>query len=131
VPLVKVEMYEGKPQEYKTAVLDGVHRALVTAFKIMEDDRVQRLYELKPQHFERRTAKYSDNFTIIEITIFKGRSLTAKKNLYREIVKNLAEKPGIKPADVLIVLHEPPLENWGVAGGKPASEVDLGFDINV
>jgi hypothetical protein len=23
------------------------------------------------------------------------------------------------------------LENWGVAGGKPANEVDLGFNINV
>jgi phenylpyruvate tautomerase PptA (4-oxalocrotonate tautomerase family) len=131
MPLVKIEIYEGKSLEYKAAILDGVHRALVTAFKILEDDRNQRLYELIPAHFERRTAKYSDNFTIIEITAFKGRSLNAKKSLYREIVKNLAEKPCIKPSDVLIVINEPPLENWGVSGGRPASEVDLGFDINV
>jgi len=33
--------------------------------------------------------------------------------------------------DVLIVLHEPPLENWGVQGGLPAWEVDLGFELDV
>jgi phenylpyruvate tautomerase PptA (4-oxalocrotonate tautomerase family) len=30
-----------------------------------------------------------------------------------------------------IVLHDVLMENWGVAGGKPASEVDFGFKIEV
>jgi hypothetical protein len=29
------------------------------------------------------------------------------------------------------VLNEVPLENWGIRGGQPASEVDLGFKVNV
>jgi hypothetical protein len=33
--------------------------------------------------------------------------------------------------DVLIVLHEPPMENWGVDGGTPASEVDVGFKVDI
>jgi phenylpyruvate tautomerase PptA (4-oxalocrotonate tautomerase family) len=33
--------------------------------------------------------------------------------------------------EIPILLHEPSLDNWGVAGGKPASEVDLGFKIEV
>jgi hypothetical protein len=31
----------------------------------------------------------------------------------------------------LIILLEPPMDNWGIRGGKPASEVDLGFKIDV
>ncbi len=31
----------------------------------------------------------------------------------------------------MIVLYEPPMENWGVRGGKPSSEVDFGFKINI
>lgn len=50
---------------------------------------------------------------------------------YSAIVENLDNNPGIKGNDVTIVLHEPPMENWGIRGGRPASEVNLGFDVNV
>jgi hypothetical protein len=32
---------------------------------------------------------------------------------------------------VLIVLHEQPMENWGVDGGTPANEVDVGFKVDI
>jgi phenylpyruvate tautomerase PptA (4-oxalocrotonate tautomerase family) len=130
MPLVKVEIYEGKSKKYKKAILDGIHDALVTSFKTPIDDRNQRLYELASDHFERRGNK-STSFTIIEIMVFKGRSFAAKKLLYDEIAKNLSQNPGIEANDILIVLNEQPLENWAVGGCKPASEIDLGFNINV
>lgn len=130
MPLVRIELIKGRTLEYKKALMDGVHRALVDAFAIPEGDRIQRLYELESDAFERSENK-TDDFVLVELTVFKGRSAEAKKKLYQAIVENLQASPGIKPSDVLIVIHEPPLENWGVAGGKPASEVDLGFDIHV
>jgi hypothetical protein len=33
--------------------------------------------------------------------------------------------------EVRIVLNEPPLNNWGIRRCRPASEVDLGFKLNV
>ena len=51
--------------------------------------------------------------------------------LYQRITENLQERPGIRPTDVLITIHEPELVNWGVAGGKCADEVDIGFEIKV
>lgn len=130
MPLVKVEILKGKTQEYKRAILDGVHAALVETFKILDNDRIQRLYELKKDDFEISPTK-TDNFTLIELTVFKGRSYEAKKNLYAAIVRNLAKSPGIDGKDILIVINEPLLENWGVQGGIPASEADLGFKIDV
>ena len=129
MPLIRVEIYKGKSKAYKKAIMDGVHSALVSAFKIPEGDRNQRIYELDAENFERRSNK-TTNFTIIEITAFKGRSLEAKQNLYREIFQNLKSDPGIEESDILVYINEPELENWGIKG-KPGSEIDMGFNIKV
>jgi phenylpyruvate tautomerase PptA (4-oxalocrotonate tautomerase family) len=123
MPLVKVEISAGKSPAYKKAMLDGIHSALVEAISIPDSDRRQRLYELDDEHFERNGR--SDQYMIIEITMFKGRSFEAKKALYAAIVRNLEADPGIPGGEITIVIHEPSLENWGIRGGKPASELGL------
>jgi phenylpyruvate tautomerase PptA (4-oxalocrotonate tautomerase family) len=130
MPLVKIEMRKGKSPEYKKALMDGIHRALVDCFKIPEDDRIQRLYELDPADFDVESRKTAD-FILIELTVFKGRSLDAKRTLYKAIVDNLEKALGIGRSDLIIVLNETPLDNWGIRGGFPASEADLGFNINI
>jgi len=129
MPLVRIEIVTGKSAEYKKALLNGIHDALVEAIKIPDDDRRQRLYEMDNHHFEHNGR--SDKYIIVEITMFKGRSFEAKKALYSAIVRNLEASPGIPGGEVTIVIHEPPLENWGIRGGKPASEVNLGFNVNI
>lgn len=129
-PLVKIEIRKGKSDEYKKAILDGIHQALVDAFSIPDSDRFQRIYELSKLDFECPPDR-SDAVTIIQMTIFPGRSLEAKRKLYKNIVHNLGENPGIDGHDITIILLEPPINNWGVRGGKPASEVDFGFKIDV
>ena len=115
MPLVRIEIIKGKSKAYKKALFDGVHGALVFALGVEDWDRFQRLYELDDDHFERPAGK-SDCFTIIEITMFPGRTKEQKAALYRKITENLHADPGIDPKDVFIVLHEPPDENWGLAG---------------
>jgi phenylpyruvate tautomerase PptA (4-oxalocrotonate tautomerase family) len=130
MPLVKVSLREGKSPDYKRAVLDGIHVALVEAFVIPDHDRHQQIYELDKDNFEIPLTK-SNNFVVVEIIAFQGRSFEAKKKLYSAIIRNLSNSPGITGDDILIILHEPPNENWGIHGGKPASEVDVGFKIDV
>lgn len=59
-----------------------------------------------------------------------GRSINAKRTLYREIITRLATL-GIDPLDVSVLLRESPLENWGIRGGQAASDVDLGFTVTI
>ncbi len=129
MPLVKVSLLKGKSKEEKKTLLDAIHAALMEAFKIPENDRNQRIFEFEPENFDIPEGKTS-NYTLIEIDVFPGRSLDAKRKLYQTIVQNLKELD-IQPSDLLIVLKEPPLDNWGVRGGAPASEIDLGFKLDV
>lgn len=128
MPLVKVSLLKGRSIEEKKALLDAIHAALLDAFKIPENDRTQRIFEFEPENFDIPEEKTS-NYTIIEIDVFPGRSLDAKRKLYQKIVQNLSEQ--IQPNDILVILKEPSLDNWGVRGGKPASEIDLGFKLDV
>lgn len=129
MPLVRIDVRKGRSSSEKKALLEAVHAALVEALKIPGDDRTQRLCEHSPEDFEIPPAR-TTKFTLIDITMFPGRSMNAKRHLYQAIVRNLAPL-GIAPSDVFIVLHEPAMENWGVRGGFPASEVDIGFKVDV
>jgi phenylpyruvate tautomerase PptA (4-oxalocrotonate tautomerase family) len=102
---------------------------LVQAFSIPEDDRIQRIVQHDPEDFEIPPGA-GERYTLIEITAFPGRSATAKRRLYETIVRSL-KTAGVPANDISIVLHEPPMENWGIRGGKPANEVDLGFRVEV
>ncbi len=110
-------------------VIDAVQSALREALRIPEWDRTLRLIEHPPSHFAVPPGR-GERFTLVEVTMFAGRSLDAKRVLYGAIVRNLGAL-GVPVADIKIALIEVPPENWGIRGGKPASEVDLGFEIKV
>jgi phenylpyruvate tautomerase PptA (4-oxalocrotonate tautomerase family) len=113
----------------KARFIDAVHAALVETIRIPPADKVLRFVAHAPDDFITPPA-YGEKFTRIEITLFAGRSLEAKRKLYKAIVRNL-EPFGVPPKDVKIVLIEVPAENWGIRGGHAACDIDLGFEIRV
>jgi phenylpyruvate tautomerase PptA (4-oxalocrotonate tautomerase family) len=129
VPLVKIETRRWMSREQKAQVFDATHAALVAAFKIPAHDRHQRLVEYAAEDFEIPPGR-GERFLVIGVDGFAGRSLAAKRALYKEIVERLAPI-GIPRQDVLVFLREVPLENWGVRGGQAACDVDLGFEVRV
>lgn len=129
MPLTRIEVRKKWPPEQEQAIMEAVYLAQREALKLPEHDRQIRYIQHSPEHFHVPPGK-TENYTLIEITLFAGRSLDAKRVLFREIVKRLGEV-GIVPNDIFIVLHEETLDNWGIRGGIPASEVDLGFKVNI
>ena len=129
MPLVKIETRKSWSTSQKKKIMEAIHSAMRKALKIPENDRDIRFHEYHPEDFQVSPDK-TENYILVEISMFTGRSLQAKKELYQGIVANLG-KQGILASDVFIVLHEVPLENWGIRGGIPASEVDLGFKVGV
>lgn len=110
-------------------LLEAVQAALVSALKIPEEDR-----DIVIDTYDDTTRIVmpgrSQRFTRVEVTLFAGRSMEAKRALYMALAENLTAV-GVPKAEVKTVLLEVPVHNWGLRGGYPASELDLGFKIDV
>lgn len=129
MPTVTIEVRRHYAAQEESQIIDAVHAAMMTGIKTPEWDKTIRFIEHPPHRFTGPPDR-SDRYTLITFDMFSGRSLDAKRRLYAAIVENLAPL-GIPPSEVLINLREHPPENWGVQGGKPANEVDIGFEIKV
>ena len=115
MPLVRVDMVKGKSVEYKKAVLNCIHEGLMESIGIEDWDRFQRIVEIPREDFETAPGK-TDDFMIIELTLFPGRTKKQKGDAIKTITARLGDSLGIAPTDVFIVINEPPLENWGMGG---------------
>jgi phenylpyruvate tautomerase PptA (4-oxalocrotonate tautomerase family) len=131
VPHVLIETRRVASREEEVALMEAVHGALVRAFRIPESDRHVRLLVHEPHRFAVPPATAQPGrFTQISVDAFAGRSIDAKRALYREIVQSL-EPLGIPADHVSVLVRDAPRENWGIRGGQAASDVDLGFDVEV
>ena len=78
MPLVKINMLKGKSPEFKKTVFDCINEGLIVSFGIVDWDRFQRIEEFDKPNWETPEGK-TENFMIIELTIFPGRSREQKK----------------------------------------------------
>jgi len=129
MPSTLVSIRKARPLDERRAIVEAVHAALVEAIKIPDRDRTVRLQTFAAEEFA-VNPKATENFTLVEVSLFTGRTLMAKRALYQALVHRLGEL-GIAPLDVKVILHEVPRENWGLRGGIPGSEIELGFKVEV
>jgi hypothetical protein len=131
MPSVVVEVCRSYPPEVETAMLQAVHGCIVEAFRVLPTHRNATLVVHPPHRMLGRTDSPDPTRTThVSLYVLPGRSLAAKRRLYRLIVQAL-EGFGIPPACVLIKLHELPAENIGVRGGLPVADVELGYPLDV
>lgn len=131
MPCTTIDVRTQYTAQQENALIEAVHAALVVAFKIPPHDKNIRLVVHAPHRFAcPPTATHPGAYTHVTIDAFVGRSLDAKRQLYRAVVDNLAPL-GIPPDHVMILIRESPTENWGIRGGFAACDVDLGFKVEI
>ncbi|KQU99021.1 tautomerase family protein [Devosia sp. Root105] len=128
MPSTRLETRAGWIGDRHAALIAALQRALVEGIRIPEQDRDIRIIEYPAHAFAPPDGK-SVNYTVLEITMFSGRSVDAKRRLYAALVSELGVF-GIAPSDLKVVLHDVPRENWGL-GGKAAVDIELGFKVEV
>jgi 4-oxalocrotonate tautomerase len=121
MPLVRIAFREGKSPQYRQAVANEVHRALVEAASVPELDRFQILTEHLPGDLiydpTYLDIKRTDDIVMIQITL-NQRTQPVKVALYKAIAGRLAKNPGMRPEDVLISLVPVSPEDWSFGNGK-------------
>jgi phenylpyruvate tautomerase PptA (4-oxalocrotonate tautomerase family) len=122
MPLVTLTVRKPKSNDFKTAMLNAVHAALVSS-GVPATDRFQRVIELEPEDF-RFDLTYPDvkterneDFALIEILWSVGRSVKVKKKLLEELMGTLGQA-GIDTENVMVCFKETSWENWAFAGGR-------------
>jgi phenylpyruvate tautomerase PptA (4-oxalocrotonate tautomerase family) len=127
MPTVKIELLAGKDRSELIKIRDLVMDSVVEILQLPADDRNIRLIEYQPELFQMK----SPYELLIEISLFTGRTKETKRNLFQTIVDRLEANGLMEKKKVFIVLNEQPAENWGVRGGIPADEIDLGFRVEI
>jgi phenylpyruvate tautomerase PptA (4-oxalocrotonate tautomerase family) len=112
----------------RQAISDAVQTALVEALTLPPDKRFHRFFPLDPDHFFHPPDR-SPDYTIIEISMFEGRSAEAKHKLIRLLFARL-QAVGIAPPDLEITITETPRGNWGIRG-VPGDELSLLYEVDV
>jgi 4-oxalocrotonate tautomerase len=121
MPLVRVSLLQGKSDEYKRAIGEGVYQALRETFTVPEEDRFVTVSEHAEAEFQFSKTYMdiarTDDLVILQITVSNTRSIEQKKALFARIAELLAEKPGLRKEDVFINLLEVAKENWSFGNG--------------
>ncbi|MDQ1582116.1 MAG: hypothetical protein QOF36_170 [Microbacteriaceae bacterium] len=107
---------------------DAIHAAAVDALKLPESKRFHRFIPMEPECFI-SPADRSVDYTIIEVSMFEGRSTETKKEFIRQLFRNAASV-GIAAHDLEITITETPRGNWGIRG-VPADELQLDYQVSV
>ena len=130
MPKVLIEVRKQYSISEEIILIKAVHAAIEIAFKKPDDINIV-LFPHEPHRFTAPpTLKNPELYTHVSIDCIIGRSLEAKRTLYRLIIENL-EPFGIPKDHIKILLRENSKENWGIRGGQAACDVDLGYVIEI
>ncbi len=128
MPDVLIEVRGDCLKDRKVNFIEAVEDGIVAALQTPKDDKILRLIEHSPENFSMpRWA--GERFTHIEITMFKGRSIEAKRALYQAMVNNL-EPFRVPPNDIKIILIEV-LPSEVMRGGRAACDLELGYEVAI
>jgi phenylpyruvate tautomerase PptA (4-oxalocrotonate tautomerase family) len=122
MPLVRIDLEQGKSPEYRAQVGQIVYQALLDCFGVPKDDRFQVITE-HPRvglQFDRNYlgVQRSDDCIFVQITLNTGRTVEMKQRFYKAVADGLHEALKLRREDVLINLVEVPKENWSFGNGE-------------
>jgi phenylpyruvate tautomerase PptA (4-oxalocrotonate tautomerase family) len=108
---------------------DAIHSCVVEALQFPANKRAHRFFHLEAEDFY-FPASATERYTIIEISMFEGRSIETKKHLIRLLFERVCNQASRLPHEVEVTISETPRHNWGFRG-SPGDEMSLGYKVDV
>src|SRR5579871_1154664 len=116
MPLVRIDLRQGKSPSYIQAIGAAVQHAMVECLNVPVRDHFQIIQEHSTDHLvydqNYLGVERTDDIVIVQVTLSTGRSTEQKKAFYARLTALLQENPGMRPQDVAIVLTEDTREDW-------------------
>jgi 5-carboxymethyl-2-hydroxymuconate isomerase len=115
----------------KSQLSDAIHSCVVDALQYPSYKRFHRFFTLEPSdYYYSPESGRTDRYTIIELSMFEGRTVATKKQLMRLLFARLDKEFGISNLDLEITIFETPKSNWGIRG-VPGHELSLNYRVDV
>jgi len=122
MPLVRIDLLEGKTPEYRIQIGQIVYQAMLDVLSVPKDDRFQIIAEHSQSNlqFDRDYLGIhrSDDCIFLQITLNSGRTVEMKQRFYKTVADGLHEALKLRREDVFISLVEVSKENWSFGNGE-------------
>lgn len=121
MPLMRFDMQKGRSKEEIKQILDITYQVASAEFHLLPHDRYQVVTQHDPEEMIIEDVglglKRTKDFVLISLTS-SPRTKEDKINFYDKLVKELHEKTGISPEDVMINITPNTKEDWSFGNGE-------------
>ena len=122
MPLVRIDVAQGKPADYLKTVGEVVYDAMRQTLNVPENDRFQVITEHPAEHLivdkTYLGIQRTGDCVLIQVTLNEGRSVEMKRAFYKTVADGLHERLQQRREDVFISLVEVKKENWSFGNGE-------------
>ncbi|MFM0342528.1 tautomerase family protein [Paraburkholderia sp. RL17-347-BIC-D] len=120
MPLIRIDVLQGRTEAEINSLLDAVHRAVVKAFEVPQTDR----YQVLTEHNLRRLVAEdtglgivrTEKLTLVSVTT-RPRSDESKRKFYSELTAELAANCGTSSNDVIVSITTNSDSDWSFGNG--------------
>lgn len=121
MPLLYVDLVEGRSAPEVRALLDTIHDAVVEAFGVPERDRYQ-VVRTHPAHeivtLDTGLGIDRSSRQVVLHVVSRRRPRELKQKFYELLASRLADRCGLDPADLIVAVTENGDEDWSFGLGR-------------
>jgi phenylpyruvate tautomerase PptA (4-oxalocrotonate tautomerase family) len=126
MPLVRIDLLEGRSPEFLTLLSQTVHKTMIRQLSVLDRDYFQVITEHKPYQllFSRNYlgVNRNDKHIFIHIFLSTGRTGEVKEAFFKELNEELkgisvAGEETVRGEDVSVILTETKKEDWSFGNG--------------
>ncbi|MGA7545831.1 MAG: tautomerase family protein [Methyloceanibacter sp.] len=121
MPLIHIDLIEGRSHAELKTLLHAAHRAVIAAFGVPIRDRYQIVQQHPRAHMIVEDTglglKRSDKVVVVQVTT-RPRKKKQKEAFYRLLCEELEQACGIAPSDVVVTMVENSDEDWSFGHGR-------------
>lgn len=121
MPLLRIDVIEGRSEAELKELLEAIHCATRAAFKVPERDRYQIVHEHPASEMKIEDTGLgiprTDRVVIVQVTT-RPRTRLEKQNFYELLCQELARRCGVKVSDVVVSITQNTDEDWSFGYGR-------------
>jgi phenylpyruvate tautomerase PptA (4-oxalocrotonate tautomerase family) len=121
MPLLRIDVIEGRSEAELKELLDAIHRATLAAFKVPERDRYQIVHEhpLAEMRIEDTGLDIprTERIVMVQVTT-RSRSRFEKQTFYELLCQEVLRRCGVKASDVVVSITQNADEDWSFGFGR-------------